>query len=689
MGKQKFEYKNRKNRLENHRDCNCAKKLCKAHFEDHKNCCSFTTQSILEDNNSKTTKSQMCMHFLKINQGITEKMQFLVSEVNTISSKILEIVNSKKEKFVDISIFTEKVKKSIGELKVSVCHSDISFLVFDEFCKGIFNPPKEISNISPTCGFYNRDLAKLLSRHFEGYLKVEANDQMEERQKRKEDFKKLLGKLDVIETLTGKLESLITGEKSSKSVLIEVYSEQEAKILRQRNQLNERKLDIFNKQKEVDTLVEIIKEKEEIINKKDKELAEKNEINNQNNKIIAEKDELLNTLSREITEKDLLANEYKAKIAENTQVINQQNERIVEQTEMLKESKETLIESDKSVKILTTSKNILESTLKKYQDYIMSLEQEFNCTIQHLGQKLEGYIKNLHKIPDTLPQTSDSPSTPRNSRPSLREFISQGLENLGNTCFMNSTLQNIAHFDAFEDFFTNLTPTSPLTSTLKTLIIQQRSSNSISNALHSFKSQSVKFGGYGDGTQQDSKEFYSFLIEHLQEQAGTSLDQFLFQRLDTYSFANSCRHSNIVTTPSPFIFLQGGRDVGIEIAEYFAEEDESKDLWCMDCQGMKRGRITTSFRYPVVLVAYFHQPRTVELGARVRLRRESAGNRTKESVKEYRIESAVVRSGRTPQSGHYWAATLEGEKCVIYNDSSVGTTKEKTVLAYMIFLQLL
>ena len=99
MGKPKCEYRNCKSKLENHRDCNCAKKLCKAHLKDHKKCCGFTIQSILKDDNSKTAKSQMSMHFLKINQEITDKIQFLVSEVNTISSKILEIVNSKKEKF--------------------------------------------------------------------------------------------------------------------------------------------------------------------------------------------------------------------------------------------------------------------------------------------------------------------------------------------------------------------------------------------------------------------------------------------------------------------------------------------------------------------------------------------------------------------------------------------------------------
>ena len=270
------------------------------------------------------------------------------------------------------------------------------------------------------------------------------------------------------------------------------------------------------------------------------------------------------------------------------------------------------------------------------------------------------------------------------------ESRSQGLKNNNNTCFMNSILQCIAHFDSFLSLVTQIPGRSKFTVSFKCLIKKLRTKEHVSDILQYFSHYSAKDGGYGDGSQKDSKEFYNFIISTLEEEISSELleSTCLVKKIETFEF-NSCGHSNPTPNITAFIPLQGSSRWEYDLQEYVSSEKVLGNFYCAQCETYCRGYRTTEVKFPKVLVIYFHQQIEFKLGSETTLKEEYYSCDSQRNVVEtwhrYRAEAIISRSGFSRDYGHYWTTALEDSNIFQYNDANVSALTSGLCQAYLIF----
>lgn len=114
--------------------------------------------------------------------------------------------------------------------------------------------------------------------------------------------------------------------------------------------------------------------------------------------------------------------------------------------------------------------------------------------------------------------SSDYLSSSGTTSQPLPSQVPRGLINLGNTCYMNATLQSLYSIDAFRSFILNSYQGKTLTAGLRDVFKEMKKSNSpVSPAdlRGSFARYQSKFSGYG---QQDAQEFLRYLINGIHEE---------------------------------------------------------------------------------------------------------------------------------------------------------------------------
>lgn len=369
------------------------------------------------------------------------------------------------------------------------------------------------------------------------------------------------------------------------------------------------------------------------------------------------------------------------KESENQMIIEKRNLNIN------KENSESFIIGENQ----NTSKELANLLIEKnYQNLKLKMNQfEKENKNLEVNNDNEFIIRELNRKKKEFEENENAFSKSKNSKSQYsRNTKSLGLANLGNTCFANSVLQGIYHFDEFRQFFSKLDPKYSFTSALKDLIINIYENNRVDYYLSVFVNQ-AKLLSFCNGAQQDSKEFYACILDKLIDDDPSIYEVCILNKRAIYKFqrCNKDLYQKKSSDPSsnhqysndnfyPFIPIQCNTlEAGIN--EFFSNPTVTENFWCMDCQKKSIGTEEIIFDYPNILCIYFHTPNHIKIGSSFMINKEN----------EYKIETIICRVGSDRNSGHYYTVCLESDKVVTYNDSNVSVerTLNKSFLAYMIF----
>jgi ubiquitin C-terminal hydrolase len=297
-----------------------------------------------------------------------------------------------------------------------------------------------------------------------------------------------------------------------------------------------------------------------------------------------------------------------------------------------------------------------------------------------------------------------------------------GFENLGNTCFMNASLQALIHSKAFHLWIQSANYDNPVVRALKGIIDQEEQMNSPVFSPQVFYDMFVHYCNpiFGDGGQHDSAEFLSALFDCLQrkdlddddamndvpddtilpeiewddistesgfsdddeEEEDGYLNSLLKHETDLTTYCNICKLSN-----RPNV-IEEDNMIKVEI-EHMSSLDEALELKlneetidtynCEHCQGTTAAKRQLVFsKIPDQLIISLKRFKTegsfgtyqaTKLANPI-LFEEQLTVPFQDGVQQYTLNSVICHSG-TVSGGHYYSyAKVEGE-WYKFNDSSV------------------
>ena len=353
-----------------------------------------------------------------------------------------------------------------------------------------------------------------------------------------------------------------------------------------------------------------------------------------------------------------------------------------------------IYEKDKSYDYIESLNNITAKLLVSEEELSFNIykrpEHDFSYPKQYLLNAQDYSIKELINIQRvlinllksnyewTLNEKQKRFSIPIADNQTLFYPKSQGLANLGNTCFANSVIQSIYHFDAFRKFFEENSFKSEFLMALKNLLQSLANKSSVELHLKNFIDESKAFN-YCIGIQQDPKEFYAFIIDKAIEEYPCFSQICVVSKINTIEFEHPYyyyeeNHIQTINNVYPFVPFNF-RDVSNQIKEFFNENSDQNCFWCSKCNQKHLGNELIKVIYPEVLCFYFHSPTNITIGNDFFIN-EKMG---------YKIELCICRSQSSADFGHYWVESFEENTLIVYNDYSVSNKEEKNIESYMIF----
>ncbi|KAF6036792.1 USP38 [Bugula neritina] len=277
-----------------------------------------------------------------------------------------------------------------------------------------------------------------------------------------------------------------------------------------------------------------------------------------------------------------------------------------------------------------------------------------------------------------------------------------GLENLGNTCFLNSVVQALYNIDSFQSaILSSEMSSTPLLRGLQTVFAFLQLTQRASLSPHSFVKASLPTW-FVEGEQQDSSEYMRFLLDSIHEETDKVNRQLTLQSdqklLDyTLSFTGS---DTVTTRCEKCSTMSSSHQKFYDISLHFDEESSNTDIldltdmlgkafkdenlvgdnqfYCNSCAGLQDAtRSLSGFSLPSCLVLTLCRfSYNVKLNKHIKIRAPVQYPSNLEILnKKYMLNAVIVHSGTSLNGGHYYtyARSLSSPsgQWYLFNDSRV------------------
>jgi len=278
-----------------------------------------------------------------------------------------------------------------------------------------------------------------------------------------------------------------------------------------------------------------------------------------------------------------------------------------------------------------------------------------------------------------------------------------GLNNIGNTCYMNSAIQILVNNNALVNYFIDNNFENANLEIFKQFIIKYKSSEKSITPSDLKQIVAEKHDMFGGFLQNDSHEFIILLLDILEEALKEEKKENIIEKLFDYKLSSTlkcklkrCGNTSVNISMNRFLTLDipdNNQDLSLDdcYREYKAREKlESTERWhCDKCNkkriASKRLNIDEWPRHLLIQLKRFvvKPPRIMKNNKTINIPIEWRHN--------YFLKGFVIHSGG-PGGGHYISVAQVNDKWYLLNDSNKSEIDEAQVIklascAYILYYE--